>query len=104
MQILQGSNFRALFQKRMNPARRGMRGRQRRDARDVVANGCPSNRFFVVERFASQRRVDDEIDLSSFHQIHDVRPALIHFEDGFRFDAGGFQRRGGSARRKQPKT
>src|SRR2546427_12397496 len=77
---------------------------KRRDARYVVTDGRAPNRFFVVERFAPQWRVDYQIDLARFHQVHNVRPAFVHFEYRFGFDAGGCQRSRGSPSGKQTKT
>jgi len=36
---------------------------------------------------------DHQIDFACFHQVHNVWPAFVYFENGFGFDAGGFQRR-----------
>src|SRR5882724_1940727 len=76
MQVLQGRNFGPLLEHGANSARSGVGSGERRDARNVVANGGAANRLFVVERFAAQRRVDDQIDFSRFHQVDDIRPAF----------------------------
>src|SRR5258707_6918910 len=81
-----------------------MRRGQRGDARNVVAYRRATNRFFVIERFAPEGRVDHQIDFARFHQVHNVGAALVYFENGFGFDAGGFQRSRGSASGQQSKT
>src|SRR6266852_4943325 len=81
-----------------------MRGGERGDTRNIVANGRAANRFFVVERFAPEGSVDHEIDLALFHQVHNIRPAFVYFEYRIGLDACGFQRGSGSTRREQTKT
>src|SRR5438046_2062852 len=75
-----------------------------RSSTDSPVEPSAPNRFFVVERFAAQGRVDHQIDLARFHQVHNVRPAFVHFEYRFGLDAGRFQRRRSSSSRKQAKT
>ena len=95
---MQRRDFAALLEQRVNTARRGVRCGKRRDARNMIADGGAANRFFVIKRFAAERRVHDQVDLAGFHQVHDVRPAFIHFEDGLRFDARRLQSGGRSPR------
>jgi len=45
VQVLQGGHLEGLFRERPDAARRSVRGRQRGDARDVVANRRPANRL-----------------------------------------------------------
>src|SRR5438094_8396528 len=73
MQILQGRDFSSLLEHGANSARSGVGSGKRGDAGNVVANGGPANGLFVVERFAAERRVDDQIDFSRFHQVDDIR-------------------------------
>jgi len=81
-----------------------VRRRKRRNARNVVANRGAPDRLFVIKRFATERGINDEIDLTCFHEVDDVRTAIHLLENRFGFDAGGFQRRRGSARGKQAET
>src|ERR1700674_4309720 len=81
-----------------------MRRGKSSDTRYVVADRRAPDRFFIVERFTSQGRVDYQIDLARFHQVHNVRPSFIHFEYRFGLDAGGFQRSRGSPGSKEMKT
>src|SRR5580704_2796573 len=104
MQILQGRNFRALIEKRANSAGGSVGRRERRDTWNVIANGGSANGFFVVERFATQRRVDDQVDLARFDEVHDVGTSFIHFEHGLRFNPGTFERGSSPARGKQQET
>src|SRR3984957_20743686 len=104
MQILQGGNFGALIETRANPAGGGVGRRKRCDTRNVISNGGPSNRFFVVEGFSAQRRVDDQVDVAGFDEIDDIRPALVHLEDGFCWNACGFECGGGASCGKQQET
>src|SRR5579859_2053899 len=101
MQILQSCNFGALIQQRANAAGRGMGGRQRGDTGNVIANGGPPNGFFVIERFAAERSVDDQINLTRFHEVDDVGPAFVYLKNGFSFNSRGFERRSGATRGKQ---
>src|ERR1700684_4533460 len=98
MQILEGGDFRALIQQSANSPGGSVSCGERRDAWDVVANGRAANRLFVVERFAAQGRVDHQIDLAGFDQVNDIRAAFVYFENRFRWNACGFERRGGPAR------
>src|SRR5882762_4036232 len=77
---------------------------QRGNTRDVIANCSAANGFFVVEGFAPERSVNDQIDLSGLDEINDVGAAFVHLEYAFGFDARGMQRRGGSASRGQLKS
>src|SRR5713101_716578 len=104
MQILQGSNFRSLLEQGTNSPYRGIGRGKRGDARDIVANGRAPNRFLVIERLAAQGRVYDQIDFAGFHQVHNIRPALIDLEHGFGLDSRSFESRSGSAGGKQMKT
>src|SRR6266481_604794 len=81
-----------------------MRRGKRSDARNVVTNCRAADRFLVVERFAPEGRVDHQVDFACFHQVHNVWPAFVYFENWFGFDAGGFQRSRGSASGQQSKT
>src|ERR1700676_4279708 len=77
---------------------------KRGNARYVVADRCAPDRFFIVERFTTQGRVDYQIDLACFHQVHNVRPSFVHFEYRLGLDSGGFQRGRSSPSSKQMKT
>jgi len=68
----------------VNSARGGMRRGKRGDTRYVVANRRAADRFFVVERFATEGRVDHQIDLTCFYQVNDVRPPFVYFEHRLR--------------------
>src|SRR6202171_6192395 len=81
-----------------------MRRGKSSDTRYVVTDRCAPDRFFIVERFTPKGRVDYQIDLARFHQVHNVRPAFIHFEYRLGLDAGGFQRSRSSPSSKQMKT
>src|SRR6266513_1575522 len=102
--MLQCGDFRSLLEKGANSASGGMGRGKRRDARYVVTDRRAPNRFFVVERFAAQGRVDHQIDLTRFHHDHNVPPGFVHLEYRFGLDAGRFQRHRSSSSRKQAKT
>src|ERR1700675_831028 len=104
MQILQRGYFRSLLEKRANSASGSMRRCKGSDTRNVIADRRAPDRFFVIEGFAAQGRVDYQIDLARFHQVHNVGPAFVHFEYRLGLDAGGFQRGSGSTRSQQAKT
>ncbi len=101
MQILKRGDFGALIEQRANSTRGGVGSRKRRDAGNIVANRGAADGLFVVEGFAAQWRVDDQIDFASFHEVDDIGAAFIYFEHGFGGNAGGFERRGGAARGQQ---
>src|SRR4029077_7880315 len=73
---------------------RGKRG----DAWNVVADSSAANGFFVVEGFAAERSVDDQIDFAGLDEIDDVGAAFIYLEYAFGFDSCGLKSSGGSAR------
>ena len=98
MQILQSGDFDSLLDQGANAARRSLGRGQRGDARNVVANGGAANGFFVVEGFAAERSVDDQIDFAGLDEIDDVGAAFVYFEDAFGFDARGLESGGGAAR------
>src|SRR5580693_5387291 len=104
MQILKRGDFDALIEKSANATSRSVRRRQRRDARNVIANRGAANGFFVVEGFAAKRRVNDQIDFASFDKVHDIGTPFIYFVDRLRWNAGSFEGRGGAARRQQTET
>src|SRR5260370_41003386 len=93
MQVLQCSDFDALFEERPNPPRGSMRCSHRRDARYIVANCGATDRFLVVERLASERGVDNEVDLAGFHQVHDIRAPFVDLEYPFGLDASSLHSR-----------
>ncbi len=87
MQILQGVYFGAMAGHGANAERGGARRGQRGNARNVVANGGAADGFFVVEGFAAERRVDEQIDLAGFDEVDDIRAPFVYFVDRFDFDA-----------------
>src|SRR5215472_9199358 len=104
MQVLQSGNFDALLVERVNAPRRCVRRSQRSDTGYIVANRGAPNRFLIVERFAAERRVDDQIDFSGFDQIHDIGAAFVDLEDRLRVDPGSFESRSRATRGEQAKT
>src|ERR1700688_880119 len=74
-----------------------MPGGKRSDAWNVVANGGAANGFFVVEGFAPERSIDDQIDFASLDQIDDVWAAFIYFKDALGLDPCSVQSSGGAA-------
>src|SRR4029077_12881545 len=98
MEILERSNVDGVPRHRANSLCSGGGGRKSGDARYVVADGCTTNRFFVVEGFAAQRRVNHQIHFGGLDQVDDIRPTLIDFEDGFDFNSDRCQWGSGSAR------
>ena len=98
VQVLEAVHFPLHLLERVDPAHRSFCGGERRDARNVVANGGAANGFFVVERFAAQRRVDDQWTLPVLMRSTMFgRPSftLKHF---LARNAGGAHRRAGAAR------
>ncbi len=89
MEILECGNVHGLtgHRHRSNSFCGGGGGGERGDAGNVVADCGAADGFFVVEGFAAERRVDDEIYFGGFDEVDDVRPAFIYFEDGFDFDS-----------------
>ena len=63
VQILQGAHFGFVAGHGANAARGSAGGGKRGDAGNVVADGGAANGFFVVERFAAERRIDEQIAL-----------------------------------------
>src|ERR1700683_113775 len=98
MEILKGGDVGSVPGHGANAARCGGAGRQRGDARDVVTDRSAADGFFVVEGFAAERRVDDQVYLSRFDQVNDVRTPFVHFVNRVDFDAGARQSRGRTAR------
>src|SRR5271155_768821 len=86
MKVLEGGNVGGVSGHGANAAGGGAGGRQRGDAGNVVAHGGAANGFFVVEGFAAERRVDDQIHLAGLDQVHDIRAALVHFVHRFKLD------------------
>ena len=84
---------------RSNPARRRARSRQRRNARNVVTHRRSPDRFLVVKRFPPQRRINDQIHLRGFNQVHNIRPPFIHLVHRLHFNPRARQRRRRPARR-----
>ena len=93
MQRLQGVHLNRVFDHRVNPARGGNGGGERRDARNVVANRGATDVFLILKRLATEWRVDDHVHFPRLHQVHNVRSPLVHFVDRLRRDAGSLQRR-----------
>src|SRR6516225_4868178 len=104
MQVLQSGNFDALLVERVNAPRRCVGRRQRGDTGDIVANCGSPDRFLVIERFAAERRVDDQIDFSGFDQVDDIGAAFVDLEHGLRLNPGGFESRSRATRGEQAKT
>src|SRR5215470_8760602 len=96
MQILQRGNLRSLLEHGADASRGRIAGGKRSDTRNVVANRSAANRFLVVEGFAPERRVDDQIDFSRFHQINDVRSPFVYLKNGLRFNSCAEKRGRGS--------
>ena len=80
VQVLQSGNFEFSLTLRAQTSYRGIGGRERGDAGHVVANRCATNGFFVVEGFAAERGVNDQIHFARFYQVDDIRPAFVYFE------------------------
>ena len=59
MQILQGVDLGAVAGHGADAAGGGAGSGKRGDAGNVVTNGGAADRFFVVEGFAAERRIDD---------------------------------------------
>ena len=57
------------------------------DVRHVVLDGVLTIVGIVVGTQLARRRVDDELDFSVLHRIHNIWPAFVRFENGFGFDA-----------------
>src|SRR5206468_9394365 len=103
VQVLQSGDFDALLAERVNAPRRRVRCSQRGDTGYIVANRGAPNRFLIVERFAAERRVDDQIDFPGFDQVHDIGSAFVDLEDTLRVDSGSFESRSRAARGEQVK-
>src|SRR5947209_9847982 len=103
-EVLQGGHLECLLVQRAYAARRREGGRERGNAGDVVADGGAADRFLIVERLAAERRIDDDVHLTGFDQVHDIRTAFVDLVNRFGLNAGAPERRGGAARRYQPET
>src|SRR5215510_14925655 len=68
------------------------------DAGHAVIDCRAANRLFIEKRLTTERRIDNEMDFSAFDVIHNVRPALVHFVNGFDVYSGTSQNSGCSAR------
>src|SRR5690242_17640722 len=104
MKIVQSRYLYSLLDQRATAVRGGLARGQRRDARNVVANRGAANGFFIVEGFAAQRRIDDQIDLAGLDEVNDIGPAFVYFEDAFGFDACSVQSSSGAASGGELKT
>src|SRR3989442_2917630 len=104
VEVLQGGNVECLLVQRAYAASRREGGRERGDAGDVVADGGAADRFLIVERLAAERRIDDDVHLTGFDQVHDIRAAFVDLVNRFGLNAGALERCGGAARRYQPET
>src|SRR5665213_4424770 len=98
MQILQGVYFGFVAGHRADAESGSTRRGKGGDARNVIAYRGAANRFFVIERFAAEGRIDEQIHLARFYEVHDIRTAFVHLVNGFHFDAGLAQSGGGAAR------
>ena len=87
MQILQGVYLGAVAGHGANAERRGVRRGKRGNARNVVANRSAADGFFVVKRFAAERRVDQQIDLAGLDQVDDIRAPFVYFVNRFASDS-----------------
>src|SRR5579863_834760 len=104
MQILKRSHFGSLVDQGLDSQSCRVCGRKRCDAGNVMPDCGAPDGFFVVERFAAERRVDDQINLARLHEVDDVWATFVHLEHGFRFNSRSFQRRRGAARREEAES
>src|SRR4029077_254802 len=92
VQRLQWRNLQSLFHQRANPASRRIRGGERGDARNIVANRRAPDGFLIVKRFAAERRIYDHVNFTSLYQVHNIWPPFIHLIHGLRRDTCRFER------------
>src|SRR5437879_6835562 len=104
VEVLQGGHLECMLVQRAYAARRREGGRERGNAGDVVADGGAADRFLIVERLAAERRIDDDVHLTGFDQVHDIGAAFVDLVNRFGLNAGALERRGGAACRYQPET
>src|SRR5437879_8700609 len=104
VEVLQGGHLECLLVQRAYATSRREGGRERGDAGDVVADGGAADRFLIVERLAAERRIDDDVHLTGFDQVHDLRAAFVDLVNRFGLNAGALEHCGGAARRYQPET
>src|SRR5439155_22085327 len=96
--FLNGFHIQALATDGADSINGGSGAGDRGDAWHAMIDCCASNGFFIEERFTAERRIDNEIDLAALDVIDNMRPALVHFVDGFDFDSGIAQNSGRAAR------
>src|SRR5579864_726431 len=92
MQILKRENFRRVLNLRTHTARRCACGGQRRETWNIVTNCGAAYGLLVVEGFAPQWSINDQIYFSSFYEVHDIRAAFICFVNCFRGHSCRLQR------------
>ena len=83
------------------PFGRRARSAHRSDARDAVHDRAPPDRLLIGEGGGPGRRVNRELNVPAFQQIHRVGPAFIHLENSPANQPGIAQRRRRAARRRQ---
>src|SRR6516165_10184900 len=71
--------------------------RDRGYARNVVVDRGATDRFFVEERFAAKRSIDDEVDLTALDVVHNMRAAFIDLVNRFDFNSRTAQHASGSS-------
>src|SRR5678815_1378682 len=67
---------------------------ERRDRGNAVCDGGPAYRLFVEERIHAIGRVDDQLNLPTLDEVHDVRTSFFHLVHTFAGDSRLFQRIG----------
>ena len=92
MQVLQAGNYQLPGLQRLDAADGGRGGGNRGNTGNLVLHGGAPDRLFVKAGFDTERRVDDQIDVSVLDQIDDIRPSLVHLEDRLDLQACGLQR------------
>src|ERR1044071_6937797 len=91
--VLKRADRQRLRAERLDCRHRRRCARQRGDARHLRHGGRAPYGAVVEERFAAERRVDDETDLPVDDLIGDVRPPLVHLVDHLGVDAVRAQER-----------
>ena len=93
VQILQRVDLKGVIDQRTNPTGGGQSGGKRRNARDFVPHGGTTNGLFIVERFAAERRIDNEIDAARLYEIDDIGAPFVGLVHSFGAYAGAGQGR-----------
>src|SRR5690242_6215033 len=74
------------------------------DARDMVLYCRPADGLLVKERLGSDRRIDEDLNLASLDEVHDIGTPLHHLINCSHLNTGFLQELGGTTRSDNPES